>query len=142
MDSIGPTSPIRFGASPGARFVQLPLADHDASPPYDALFGHVSVAPQLVDRHLIALLLEYSLAITAWKKYQGSRWALRANPSSGNLHPTEGYLVLPAIDGIGPAPAVYHYYARGARFGRCTAFSGETWQTLMSGFPSGEFKPA
>lgn len=131
--------PDPFRRFAGARFVQLPLADHDASPPYDALFGHVSVAPQPVDRHLIALLLEYSLAITAWKEYQGSRWALRANPSSGNLHPTEGYLVLPAIDGIGPAPAVYHYAPEEHGLEERTAFSGETWQTLMSGFPSGAF---
>jgi hypothetical protein len=26
-----------------------------------------------------------------------STWALRANPSSGNLHPTEGYALLPAV---------------------------------------------
>ncbi|TVR64991.1 MAG: hypothetical protein EA420_04215 [Candidatus Competibacteraceae bacterium] len=32
-----------------------------------------------------------SLGLSAWKQHRGSRWALRCNPSSGNLHPTEGY---------------------------------------------------
>ena len=38
------------------------------------------------------------------------RWALRCNPSSGNLHPTEGYLICPALPGL-PA-GVYHYQSR------------------------------
>jgi SagB-type dehydrogenase family enzyme len=36
-------------------------------------------------------------------------WALRVNPSSGNLHPTEGYLVAGPIAGLHPRPAVFHY---------------------------------
>ena len=35
-------------------------------------------------------------------------WYLRVNPSSGNLHPTEAYAILPAIDGL-PRAGVYHY---------------------------------
>ena len=34
------------------------------------------------------------MGLSAWKAYGGNRWALRCNPSSGNLHPTEGYLLL------------------------------------------------
>ncbi|MEQ1731827.1 MAG: nitroreductase family protein, partial [Vicinamibacterales bacterium] len=37
--------------------------------------------------------LRCSLGLSAWKAYGASRWALRVNPSSGNLHPTEGYVV-------------------------------------------------
>ncbi len=59
----------------------------------------------------VARLLQLSLGLTAWKQYEGNRWALRANPSSGNLHPTEGYVVLPA--GRGGLPAgVLHYAPR------------------------------
>jgi SagB-type dehydrogenase family enzyme len=36
-------------------------------------------------------------------------WALRSNPSSGNLHPTEGYLILPTLDGLELPPGLYHY---------------------------------
>ena len=56
------------------------------------------------------MLLELSLAISAWKSFHGTSWALRCNPSSGNLHPTEGYIVaadLPGLDG-----GVYHYVSR------------------------------
>ncbi len=55
-------------------------------------------------------MLELSLAISAWKSFRGNSWALRCNPSSGNLHPTEGYIVaadLPGLDG-----GVYHYVSR------------------------------
>jgi len=55
----------------------------------------------------IAALLQLSLGITAWKSLGPDRWALRANPSSGNLHPTEAYLWLSAIDGL--ADGLYHY---------------------------------
>ncbi len=33
------------------------------------------------------------MGLSAWKAYRDSRWALRVNPSSGNLHPTEAYVV-------------------------------------------------
>ena len=55
----------------------------------------------------IASLLELSLGLSAWKQYGPDRWALRCNPSSGNLHPTEGYVVANGIDGLGDG--VYHY---------------------------------
>ncbi len=33
------------------------------------------------------------MGLSAWKQYGQSRWALRVNPSSGNLHPTEAWIV-------------------------------------------------
>ena len=33
------------------------------------------------------------MGLSAWKQYGRSRWALRVNPSSGNLHPTEAWIV-------------------------------------------------
>jgi SagB-type dehydrogenase family enzyme len=67
-------------------------------------------APSALDSQTVAILLELSLAISAWKAYGGSRWALRCNPSSGNLHPTEGYVVTADLPGI--AAGVYHYVSR------------------------------
>jgi SagB-type dehydrogenase family enzyme len=55
----------------------------------------------------IAALLELSLGLSAWKQYGPDRWALRCNPSSGNLHPTEGYVIANGIEGLGDG--VYHY---------------------------------
>jgi len=44
----------------------------------------------------LSRLFEYALSLTAWKQVGETRWALRANPSSGNLQPTEGYLLVAA----------------------------------------------
>jgi len=57
----------------------------------------------------IALWLEYSLALSAWKKYGSARWSLRCNPSSGNLHPTEAYVIARGVEDL--ADGVYHYRA-------------------------------
>ena len=53
-------------------------------------------------------ILRHALGLSAWKQFGQSRWALRVNPSSGNLHPTEAYIVAGAADGGGTA-GVYHY---------------------------------
>lgn len=55
----------------------------------------------------VANLLQLSLGLSAWKQYGANRWALRCNPSSGNLHPTEGYVIACGIDGI--EEGVHHY---------------------------------
>ena len=57
----------------------------------------------------IAHVLELSLALSAWKQYGSARWSLRINPSSGNLHPTEAYVLLANIQGLDSG--VYHYRA-------------------------------
>src|SRR5437868_2313535 len=56
------------------------------------------------------MLFEVSLGLSAWKAYGETSWALRCNPSSGNLHPTEGYLVTGGVPGI--EAGVYHYASR------------------------------
>ena len=38
-----------------------------------------------------------------------ARWALRVNPSSGNLHPTEGWALIGGIAELGGAPGLFHY---------------------------------
>lgn len=55
----------------------------------------------------LGLLLELSFGLSAWKHYGPDRWAVRNNPSSGNLHPTEAYLINNVADLL-PA-GVYHY---------------------------------
>jgi len=46
-------------------------------------------------------VLRHSLGLSAWKRYHTSHWSLRVNPSSGNLHPTEAYVVC--------GSGVFHY---------------------------------
>ena len=56
----------------------------------------------------LSAMLRYGLGLTAWKSYGPDKWSLRANPSSGNLHPTETYLInTGAISDLDPG--VYHY---------------------------------
>ena len=60
-------------------------------------------------RAALGLFLELAFGISAWKSYEGSTWALRNNPSSGNLHPTEAYVLLDALAGVARRAALYHY---------------------------------
>ncbi|MFZ3019844.1 MAG: nitroreductase family protein [Gallionella sp.] len=53
-------------------------------------------------------LLRLCVGLTAWKEYGGSRWSLRAHPSSGNLHPTETWLIAAGVAGM--EDGLYHYH--------------------------------
>ncbi|MDP2030822.1 MAG: nitroreductase family protein [Thiobacillus sp.] len=63
-----------------------------------------------LDADSLSTLLRLSVGITAWKEYAGSRWSLRANPSSGNLHPTETYVIAAGVAGV--ADGLHHYHSR------------------------------
>ncbi|CAD5109053.1 SagB/ThcOx family dehydrogenase [Zestomonas carbonaria] len=89
------TQPAPFRRYAGARSIELWHRPQEESPRYDAVFAGPLGAPAPLDRASLSQLLYDSLAISAWKEAGGSRWALRVNPSSGNLHPTEAYLLLP-----------------------------------------------
>lgn len=103
--------PDPFRRYAGAPLTALPLLAADVSPAYDDLFtpGVVRAAPLTLGT--LSRLLEYSLALSAWKQAGATRWALRVNPSSGNLHPTEGYAFVGGIPELG-APGLFHYAPR------------------------------
>ncbi|MDO9104654.1 MAG: SagB/ThcOx family dehydrogenase [Methylovulum sp.] len=65
------------------------------------------IPKQPLNRASLGLLLELSFGLSAWKAYGPNRWSLRCNPSSGNLHPTEAYLI--NTDGMLMKPGLYHY---------------------------------
>jgi SagB-type dehydrogenase family enzyme len=96
--------PFRFFA--GARRVSLPLRFDADTPALGNLEGR---EPAALAPDGLGLFLELGLGLSAWKEVGETRWALRNNPSSGNLHPTEGWLILPPVDGIGAGPGLYHY---------------------------------
>lgn len=89
----------------GSRQVALPLLDDVDTAP----FPGPAPEPAALDGRSLGLFLELALGVSAWKNYEGSTWALRNNPSSGNLHPTEAYVVLDALAGVGERAALYHY---------------------------------
>jgi len=99
--------PDPFRRFSGCKTFPLPLPARDIDTGYAAMFepGAVCTAPFTSDN--LAALLELALGLSAWKSYGPDRWSLRCNPSSGNLHPTESYLLLGSD---APLPAgVYHY---------------------------------
>ena len=69
----------------------------------------LEVAAEPLSAGAIGDMLRHALGLSAWKRFRESRWALRVNPSSGNLHPTEAYVLSRALPGLADRPAVYHY---------------------------------
>ena len=85
--------PDAFRTYAGARQIPLPLNANTITTAYADLYTRQKVPAQTLNLENIASLFEISLGLSAWKQYGPDKWALRCNPSSGNLHPTEGYLV-------------------------------------------------
>lgn len=103
--------PDPFRRYTGASLIPLPLpaTRSDDGPCYDDLYRPGAVPAASVSADSISRFFEYALSLTAWKQAGDVRWALRSNPSSGNLHPTEGYVITRAIPGVSEQAAVYHY---------------------------------
>jgi len=99
------SQPSPFRRFDGAPRIELPLRDHEETAPFPG--PALRSAP--LDRMALGLFLELGFGISAWKSYEGSTWALRNNPSSGNLHPTEIYLLANAAEGLGEYAALHHY---------------------------------
>ena len=86
------TQPNPFRRYAGAAVRELPRTGGAADTPYDTLFDSCA-SPVTLDEAALGEFLRCSMGLSAWKQFQSSRWALRVNPSSGNLHPTEAYVV-------------------------------------------------
>lgn len=112
----------RYAAGPGT-------LDWDAQPkafrdwdgaqrsalPRDIVVSDISWGELFTQRSALPLspvnlgsLLRLCVGLTAWKEYGGARWSLRAHPSSGNLHPTETWLIAAGVAGL--EDGLYHYH--------------------------------
>ncbi len=134
--------PDPFRRFAGAELIPLPLLKPDEepiSPTYEAIYRHGEVPSQPVTVRALSRFFEFALALSAWKKGGETEWALRSNPSSGNLHPTEGYVVLPQINGLDLWPGLYHYAPREHGLERRAAFPAELIARLLAPFPPGSF---
>jgi len=69
-----------------------------------------------------------SLAFSGQKKFASTKWPLRVNPSSGNLHPTEAYLI--AGPGEALPPGVYHYAPKDHALELLARMEEKSWQAL------------
>ncbi len=101
--------PAPFRRYDGAAVQALPLAAARFEAPFARLQQPVGGPPVKAGPESIGALLQLSFAISAWKSNGVERWALRCNPSSGNLHPTEAYVLAHGIEGL--ADGVHHYRA-------------------------------
>ncbi len=93
----------------------VPVLDLPADPPapqtpaLDVLAGASGTTPASDGPALLSQLLFYSAAISASKRvpFTGDSYALRVNPSSGNLHPTEFHFLTRGLNGW--PNGLYHY---------------------------------
>jgi hypothetical protein len=121
------TQPDPFRSYAGAAQIELPLALEHSTPPYHLIFDdELPAAPLLLQS--ISQLLQFSLGLAAWKEANGSRWALRCNASSGNLHPTEGYIILPPVNHISAKSSLSHYAPKEHRLERLCEFDTRLWE--------------
>jgi len=104
------SQPDPFRRFDGAPLTWLPLAAARLAPTWDDLFVPGRIAPAALTRDSLAALLELSVALTAWKTSGPDRWSVRANPSSGNLHPTEVYVLAHGVAGLDDG--LHHYQPR------------------------------
>jgi len=123
------TQPNPFREYLGVKKIELPLALQNATPPYALLDEDLPAAPLLLES--ISQLFQFAMGIAAWKESGGSSWAVRCNASSGNLHPTESYLILPPVlETQEEKSCVYHYAPKNHELELLASFSTSFWNTL------------
>ncbi|MBS0170651.1 MAG: SagB/ThcOx family dehydrogenase [Nitrospira sp.] len=134
--------PNPFRRFEGTRLMPLPLLgpdDEPRSPSYEAIYRSGSVASQPPTIRTLSRFFELALGLSAWKRAGESEWALRNNPSSGNLHPTEGYVLLPPRDEWELPPGLYHYAPKEHGLELRSECPPESITKLLAGFPPGAF---
>jgi SagB-type dehydrogenase family enzyme len=101
--------PNPFREYAGCARTPLPLAADHVATTLQQVYAHPGVSAPL-SLPSIAALLELSMGLSAWKELGPDRWALRCNPSSGNLHPTEAYVITANVHDLDDG--LYHYVSR------------------------------
>jgi SagB-type dehydrogenase family enzyme len=134
--------PDPFRRYAGAPLTRLPLLgphEEPVSPAYEKLYQRGAVPAAPLTLRSLSRLFEYALSLTAWKQAGETRWALRANPSSGNLHPTEGYLLIAGSAELGALPGLFHYAPREHALERRADCAPALCERLTSGLPPRAF---
>ena len=131
------TQPDPFRTYAGAERLELPLAADQLTAGFDQIHVPGKVQPIPLNLNSIGMFFELALGLSAWKQIETTRWALRCNPSSGNLHPTEGYAILPPIPGVNAG--VYHYVSRDHCLERRCVLAGDQPQALAESLPPDSF---
>ncbi|MDD4487436.1 SagB/ThcOx family dehydrogenase [Methanothrix soehngenii] len=100
---------------------------------FEGMTGKLRPSP-LTSENLSRFFFE-SLALSGRKAVAGAEWTLRVNPSSGNLHPTECYLLAGGGEELDLSPGVYHYQPKDHSLELLAGIREESWQSLH--LPSG-----
>ncbi|MDC0720643.1 nitroreductase family protein [Nannocystis bainbridge] len=127
------TQPNPFRLYDGAERHPLPRAHphvSEDSPTWADLFRGPVRPPAALDLDLLGSLSFHAFALAAWKQAGSSRWSLRVNPSSGNLHPTEVYLLAGPLVGLSDRPGLYHYTPLLHALERRAALDPDAWRAL------------
>lgn len=125
------SQPDPFRMFQGAEQIPLPLLAGTVTTSYNDIRRGALPAARALDREHIAILFELALGLSAWKAFGDTSWALRCNPSSGNLHPTEGYLACPELPGL--AGGIYHYLSRDHTLERRAIAEEPAWSRNFPG---------
>jgi SagB-type dehydrogenase family enzyme len=136
------TQPDPFRRYEGAQRRPLDEVPVTPLPRYDDLFATNPLPPQPLNRGSLSQFLYDALALSAWKAITDGtgrehRWSLRVNPSSGNLHPTEGYIITGPIAGLLDEPGLHHYAPFQHELERRREIATQAWQRLA--LPAGSF---
>ena len=101
------TQPDPYRSYIGAKQIKLPLSFENKTISYKDIFDvtKTETAPMCLES--ISQFFQFSLGLAAVKSYQGQSWALRCNASSGNLQPSESYILSSDVDGL--EDGLYHY---------------------------------
>lgn len=130
------TQPEQFRRYSGSPLISLDIERPTREPTYDRVLGKQgTINPATVDKYSISRFLLDSMGLAAWKTAHGVSWALRINPSSGNLHPTECYLLCGSVKELSAAPMVCHYAPKEHSLEVRAEISRETWNKLTEELP-------
>ena len=129
------SQPYPFRRYEGAEAIPLKKFPLTEKPFFSEALQSSTVPATPLSFESISQLLFDSLAISAWKSFQGSKWALRVNPSSGNLHPTEGYLICGPLEGLSQNPFISHYTPLSHGLEIRATLPIEKWTKMLNGLP-------
>lgn len=131
-----PTPFIRYE---GAPVIEFPFMAKDPDTNYFGIYDRGGNPPKDFTFENIGAFLELSVGLSAWKSVSGDTWALRINPSSGNLHPTEVHLILPPLKESEDRGGVYHYNPYRHIVEWRAAFDNSLWSQIVSHFKTEGF---
>jgi SagB-type dehydrogenase family enzyme len=95
--------------------------------------GEDIIRPSPLNLVSLSQLFFESLALSGQKSISSARWYLRVNPSSGNLHPTEAYLIsgpIAASPHVLLPAGLYHYAPKSHALELLARIKDESWQDL------------